>query len=396
MMTKPVRIAYVVDVLDTAQAGTENQLIKMLNGLGSRGFEISLICLRNHPWLMRNAASLSCDVTVFEIHRFKSLKTYFNIIRLIIFFRARRPDIVHTFFPVANVIGVVTAWLAGIRNIVSSRRDYGEWMIGGYLLATRIANLFARKIIANSHPVKDLTISAEKVANEKVAVIYNGIDLTAFSNITPDLNLKQRLGIPIQNKVVGKVANFRPMKHHHTFVMAASAILKVRDDIDFLLVGTDAGGSHLRSELEDLARSLKISERLHFTGQQTHVIPYLSIVDIGVNCSEGEGLSNAIMEYMATGIPCVVSNSGGNPDLIQDGKTGRLFELDDHEEMAKIILEMLADPQQLNKYVTNARTMVREDMSVDCMLLKYELFYRELISHAPENARQSLRGAHKN
>lgn len=395
-MKQPVKIVYIADVLDTAQAGTENQLIKMLNGLSSRGFDITLVCLRNHPWLEKNAASLQCDVRIFDIQRFKSPKTYYNILKLTRFLRSRRPEIVHTFFPVANVIGVLAAWMAGVRNIISSRRDYGEWMIGHYLLATRLANRFATKIIANSHPVKQLTVSAEKVAEEKVTVIFNGIDLTAFTDIIPDNNLKQRLGIPLQNKVVGKVANFRPMKHHHTFIKAASVILQGRDDVDFLLVGTDAGGSHLRSELEELARALKIADRVHFTGQQTQVVPYLSIMDIGVNCSEGEGLSNAIMEYMAAGIPCVASSSGGNPDLVQELRTGRLFQLDDHDELAKIIIGMLADAKQLQQYAANAHKLIQEEMSLDSMLSKYDSFYRGLVCPAGEEAVQALGDTHKN
>lgn len=396
MMKNPAKILYIVDVLDTAQAGTENQLIKMLNGLARRGFDVSLVCLRNHPWLEKNATSLQCDVSVFDIHRFKSLKTYFNILKLILFLRARRPDIVHTFFPVANVIGVITAWMAGVRSIVSSRRDYGEWMTGRYLLATRIANRFATNIVANSHPVRDLTISAEKVDDRKVTVIFNGIDLTAFSNITPDRDLKQRLGIPVQNKVVGKVANFRPMKHHHAFIRAASAVLQIRNDVDFLLVGADAGGSHLQSELEELARSLKIADRVHFTGRQTQVIPYLSIFDIGVNCSQGEGLSNAIMEYMAAGVPCVASNSGGNPDLVQEGRTGRLFELDDHATLAKILVDLLDDPQLRKLYLANALALVREEMSLDSMLSKYDAFYRGLACPSGKQAIQALSDIHKN
>ena len=395
-MKKPMKIAYIVDVLDTAQAGTENQLIKMVNGLAARGHEITLVCLRNHPWLEKNAASLRCDIAVFEIHRFKSLQAYRNIIRLVGFLRARKPDVVHTFFPVANVIGVMAAWLAGLRHIVSSRRDYGEWMIGRYLLATRIADRFAGKIVANSRPVKELTVSAEKVASEKVAVIYNGIDLSAFGAIAPDHDLKQRLGIPAGNRVVAKIANFRPMKHHRSFILAASVILKARADVDFLLVGADAGGCHLQSELETLARSLDIADRVHFAGRQTQVIPYLSIIDIGVNCSEGEGLSNAIMEYMAAGVPCVVSSSGGNPDLVQDGKTGRLFELDDHEGLARIVLEMLDDPGQRKQYVEQARAMMRDEMSVDGMLAKYEDFYRGLAFPGLREAGRGLDGVPRN
>ena len=377
-MNKPVKIAYIIDVLDTAQAGTENQLIKMLNGLGARGFEVSLICLRSHPWLTANAPSLGCRVSVFEIHRFKSPGTYLNILRLAGFLRAQKPDVVHTFFPVANVVGVVAAWMAGIRNIVSSRRDYGEWMVGRYLPATRIANRFATKIVANSHPVKNLTVSAERVA--EVKVIYNGIDLGAFAGLTPDRALRTRLGIPDGNKVVTKVANFRPMKHQHALIEAAGVILKKRQDVDFLLVGADAGGCHLQAELEGLTRSLGIADRVHFTGRKTKVLPYLSITDIGVNCSEGEGLSNAIMEYMAAGIPCVVSRSGGNPDLVRDGETGRLFDLDNHEQLAGIILEMLDDPAARVKFSANALAMVREEMSIDGMLSKYENFYLQLAS----------------
>lgn len=379
-MNKPVKIAYIIDVLDTAQAGTENQLIKMLNGLGARGFEVSLICLRHHPWLTANARSLHCRVSVFEIHRFKSPATYLNILKLAGFLRAQKPDVVHTFFPVANVVGVAAAWMAGIRNIVSSRRDYGEWMVGRYLPATRFANRFATKIVANSHPVKNLTVSAEKVAEDKVEVIFNGIDLSAFAGLVPDQGLRRRLGIPDGNKVVTKVANFRPMKHQHAFIEAAGVILKARQDVDFLLVGADAGGCHLQAELEGLTRALGIADRVHFTGRQTKVIPYLSITDIGVNCSEGEGLSNAIMEYMAAGVPCVVSRSGGNPDLVRDGETGRLFELDNHEQLAGIIIDMLDDPATREKFIANAQSMVREEMSIDGMLSKYDNFYRRLAS----------------
>jgi len=378
-MNKPIKVAYVVDVLDTAQAGTENQLIKMLKGLGSRGFEISLVSLRNHQWLVENAASLSCDVTVFQICQFKRLGTYRSILELIRFLRAQRPDIVHTFFPVANVVGVMAAWLAGIRNIVSSRRDYGEWMTGPYLLATRVANHFVKKIVANSPRVKTLTVLAEKVAHDKVAVICNGLDMAAFRDVTPDHHLKQRLGIPAGNKIVAKIANFRPMKHHDTFIRAASVILETRGDVDFLLVGTDAAERLLRPELEALANSLNIAGSVHFTGQQSDVVPYLSIMDIGVNCSEGEGLSNAIMEYMAAGVPCVVSNGGGNPDLIKDGDTGRLFELYDHEQLARIVVELLDNEPERKRLSANARKFVRDEMSIDSMLSNYEALYGALV-----------------
>lgn len=375
-----MKIVYVLDVLDTAQAGTENQLIKMIEGLRSRGIEISLVSLRNHPWLMENAASLNCEVVVFECRQFKRLKTYLGIIGLIRFLRARKPNIVHTLFPVANVVGVMAGWLAGIGNIVSSRRDYGEWMTGCYLPATRFANHFVKMIVTNSRRVKELTVSAEKIADNKIAVIYNGIDLAVFNNLVPDHDLKRRLGIPFGNKVVGKVANFRPMKHHQTFIMAASVVLKTRGDVDFLLVGTDAAERLLRPELEELARSLKIADRIHFVGSQKDVVPYLSIMDVGVNCSDGEGLSNAIMEYMAAGVPCVVSDGGGNPDLITHGIQGLTFSVGDHQTLAKHIITLFDNDVLRRECIERAREKVSTELTVSAMLARYEDFYRKMAS----------------
>lgn len=377
---RPIKVVYMIDAFVTSHAGTESQLIKMINGLDSSLFSVQLVCLRNHPWLSENASALRCNSTVIDIHEFKKPKTFFNVLKLIRLLRKWQPDVVHTFFPVSNIVGAIAARIAGVHNVISSRRDYGEWMNGRYLLATRIANKFVTRIVANGHRVKELTVAVEKEREEKITVIYNGIDLSKFSKPTTCDDLKARLGIPHENKIVGKVANFRPMKHHYTFIKAANEILKMRSDVDFLLIGTDESGCHLQKSVEESARSLGILSKIHFTGRQKDVVPYLSIMDVGVNCSEGEGLSNAIIEYMASGVPCVASNSGGNPDLIKDGETGRLFELDDYKQLAGIVQEMLDSEQVCVKYITSAKKLVHEEMSVGTMLSKYESFYRELVA----------------
>lgn len=373
-MKKPLKITFMIDILDSNLGGTENQLIKMINGLDKKNFQAELICFDNHPWFEANAKTLDCRSKVIAINRFKKAYTYINFLRLIAHLREEKPDVVHTFFPAGNTLGVFAARLAGVKNIVSSRRDYGEWMQGPYLFATKVANRFVEKIIANSNMVKELTERKELVSGVKVDVIYNGIDTDLFRDIRPDLGLKKRLQIPEGNKVVGIVANFRPMKHHYTFVKAANEILKTRKDVDFILVGT----GQLMEETERLAAELKISGSMRFVGPQKNVIPYLSIMDVGVNCSEGEGLSNAIMEYMAAGVPAVVSNAGGNPDLITHNVNGYVFDLDDHGALASLILKLLDDKATSERFVRNALEKVREEMSLHAMLAKYEGFYKRL------------------
>src|SRR5882762_2166519 len=294
-----IRVVLIIDRLVTNLAGTENQLLKIINGLETEHFELHLIAFNKHPWLEKHRASFKCQTHVVEINRFKRLATYINCLRLVKLLRGLRPDIVHTFFPVANIFGVLCARLAGVKQVVSSRRDYGEWMRMGYVLATRFANQYVSRIITNSRLVGELTQRVEKVDAGRIEVICNGIDLSAFSGLRRDEGLKKGLGIPRGNKIVGLVANFRPMKHHQTLVQAAPLILRERSDVDFLLIGTDVMAGGHRDRIKALAKDLGVRERLQFVDFCRDVLPYLSIMDVGVNCSEGEGLSNAVMGYMA-------------------------------------------------------------------------------------------------
>lgn len=374
-MKRPIKITYMIDVLDTDLAGTENQLIKMINGLDRNKFEINLLCLGTHPWVEANRDSLKCKIDIIEMNKFKKPSTYLNFIRLVRFFKDTRPDIVHTFFPVCNVIGVLAARIAGVGCILSSRRDYGEWMSSHYLRATRFANRFLTGIVANSTQVRDLTIEKEGFNGDRIKVIYNGINTEKFGNIRYDNELKRDLGIPEGNRVVGIIANFRPMKHHHTFIKAAEIVLRQRQDVTFILVGT----GQLKGEMEGLACSLGIEKNIIFVGPRNDITRFLSIMDIGVNCSEGEGLSNAIMEYMATGIVCVVSDAGGNPDLITDNVNGFVFRLDDYQRLATLIVTALSNKPLCEKFVRKSLEKIETEMSLKAKLSEYESFYEGLV-----------------
>lgn len=373
-MNRNIKLTYMIDELATDLAGTENQLIKMINGLSKMGFDIRLICFRDRPWLKKNAPSLACKTQVIDINRFKRPFTYLNYLKLVRLLRSSKSDIVHTFFPTANILGVIAARLAGTKAVVSSRRDYGEWMKGRYLTMTRFANRFATKIVANSYKVKELTVEKESADPSKIEVFLNGIDMEKFSGLKRDRALKKSLRIPDGDMVVGIVANFRPMKRHQTFLKAASRILNERNDVTFLMIGTGP----LKEEMEKLAKTLGISGKVRFTSAQDNVLPYLSIMDVGVNCSEGEGLSNAVMEYMSAGVPCVVSEAGGNPDLITNDFNGYTFGVDDDPALASLVLRLLNDEAKRKTFTKNARQTIKEKMSLDVILSKYKTFYENL------------------
>lgn len=374
-----VRIVFIIDRLVTNTAGTENQLLKIIGGLDPQRFDLHLISFKNHPWFEKHRHTLACKTYVVEINRFKRPMAYTNCFKLVGLLRDLRPDIVHTFFPVGNIVGVLCARLARVPHIISSRRDYGEWMRTGYLLATRFANRYVSRVVVNSRLVGELTQRAEKMDGRRIDVIYNGIEVGTFSRIRRDEALKHQLGIASSNKVVGLVANYRPMKRHLTLVRAAKLILGQRNDVDFLLIGVDVMAGGIRDRVKDLITELGIQSRFHFVDTCLDVTPYLSIMDIGVNCSAGEGMSNAVMEYMAAGVPCIVSDSGGNPDLISADVHGAVFGLDDHAGLASGILGLLEDLPRRRRYIENARQRLEREMSMPAMIGAYERLYCRMV-----------------
>jgi glycosyltransferase involved in cell wall biosynthesis len=387
-MQAPMRITFIIDHLAHDLGGTENQLGKIIQGLSGE-FEINLISLRSSEWLETRGQELGCRLNIFQIDNFKRLNTYRNFLRLIKHLRETKPDVVHTFFPVSNIMGVLAARLAGVHAIAASRRDYGEWMSRRYLLMSRFANYFVDRIVTNSDRVKLLTEQREKYPASKILVIYNGLALEAFHNRTPRLEIRRALKIPDANKVIGLVANYRPMKRHETFIRAISEIVKKRNDIDFILIGCDSVPGEPQKAMEQLAVSLGLSQCVHFVHADGNVQDYLSILDVGVNCSEGEGLSNAIMEYMAAEVPCVVSDSGGNPDLITDGVNGCTFRLNDYHALAEKILYILKDDTSRQRFTQRAREKIHSEMSLPVMIGRFSEFYLSLKkNHAPKNEAQ--------
>ena len=144
-----MKITFMIDHLYTEVAGTENQLMKLVRNLGLT-HEIELICLRRTEWLDEAAASLPCTVKIFHLESFKTTAFWGNLLALTQHLRATRPDVVHTFFPIANSLGVLCARAAGVKSIISSRRDYGHWFTPGYLRLTKFANRFVSAVLCNS------------------------------------------------------------------------------------------------------------------------------------------------------------------------------------------------------------------------------------------------------
>lgn len=288
------RILYLIDRLHTG--GTERQLLELINGLDRDRFEPHVGVL-NLPG--------GCHFDALDVPKFNlGFSSFYrpslvqSVWRLIRYIRQQRIQLVQTFFQDPFLLAALSKPFHKAR-LIGSFRDMGFWRTRQQTVKMRLAYPAFDGFIANSKAVRDQFVAADGLDPAKFAVIYNGIDL---ATVPP------RPAQPSSPPVVGIVANLnRPVKRVQDFVEAAAIVHRLKPDVRFCVVG----GGHLQPTLEQRARDLGLGNAIIFIGLVDDPLRYIANWSIGVITSETEGFCNAIVEYMACGLPVVATAAGG-------------------------------------------------------------------------------------
>jgi glycosyltransferase involved in cell wall biosynthesis len=295
--------------------------------------------------------------------------------------RSRRVDLIQPFLTPSTFFGLIPALLVGTPiKIVTERCGVRKSRGVGYKTYRTIEDWltrFADSVVPNSRAGADL-LRERGIADEKVRVIYNGIDRERLRLDPVQVAAHgTRLGVPLGGKVVGILATLTPAKDHATFLRAAALISAADDSVRYAIIGDGP----LRAELEALAASLGLADRVTFFGYQSRVADYLAVCDVIVSSSrDNEGASNSILEAMALEIPVVATNIGGNGELVEDGVTGHLTAIGDHAAIAAAITRIFNNPAETDRLVANARRMVDTQFSHEGMVAEYEALYDRLLA----------------
>jgi glycosyltransferase involved in cell wall biosynthesis len=174
---------------------------------------------------------------------------------------------------------------------------------------------------------------------------------------------------------VGVVANLRSVKGLDVFVRAAAEVSARHPRATFHV----AGEGDQRPALERLAAELGLGGRFFLPGSVKDVPAFLAGLDVAVLCSRSEGMSNAVLEYMAAGKAVVATTVGANPRLIEDGVHGLLVPPGDGKQLAAAISRLLADGKLAARLGAAARTRVQERYSREAMVRRFEDFFEELV-----------------
>jgi len=358
-----IKVLYVVGQLSVG--GTELQLLHLIKGLDRNRFEPMVVCLSG-IFVSLSYEFQQCDISLVLLDREEKgrLKVFARLWRIL---RKFKPDITHAFGYASRVAIPVSKLASEAKNIVSIRTQ-PEWQANWL---DRIINSLADQVLTNSRYTADL-IYFGFLKRVPVRVIYNGIDLYKF-----DISSRENLNVSFEQNVsiMGVVARLDPVKGLDVLLQAFAIMCKSMSNIRLWIVGDGPE----KKRLQDQATCLNIESKVVFWLQRRDIPAILRYVRIGVLSSHHEGLPNAVIEYMAAGLPVVATNVGGLAELVKHNSTGFLVPVNNPQELANAIIKLLNNPLMDNRFGLKGREFVEQALDMAKMIVNTEDVYTELM-----------------
>jgi glycosyltransferase involved in cell wall biosynthesis len=357
---KKLKIAHIT--FDMRIGGTEMVIKNLIEGSDKNLFEMSIFCIEQPigPWgleLQKNGIQIVA----------KARKPGFDL--SLIF--AIRKYIKH------NKIGVIhchqyTPWVYGVLAAFGTRTkviftEHGRFYPDFSSWKRKLINPWLCKITNNiksiSKATKQALIEYENIPSKRIEVIYNGI-----SPLTCDTSevetIKVELGIKNNTLVFGTVARLDPIKNHQMMLKAFKLVKTKHQDSKLIIVGD----GEEKQSIIDTIKSLNLQNDVVLTGYKTNPTAYLAMFDIFLLSSLSEGTSMTLLESMSLSKPCVVTDAGGNKEIIVNNKNGFVSENDDAQAFADSMLKLLSNQS------------LREEMSGQSLVRFQQLFSDNLMN----------------
>jgi glycosyltransferase involved in cell wall biosynthesis len=228
-------------------------------------------------------------------------------------------------------------------------------------------------VTAISEATKQAVATFEHIPSNKIKTIYNGIKPLNSDSVN-SAALKLELKLPRAAKVLGTVARLDPIKNHVMLIRAFSIICNQVPETYLVIVGD----GEMRQTLELLSEELNLCDRIRFTGYKTNPTDYINLFDVFVLSSLSEGTSMTLLEAMSLSKPCVVTDAGGNPEIVKHKVSGLVVENDNAKAFADDTIRLLNAPHQQAIMAAHAKEIFDKDFDVKCMNAAYKELYENV------------------
>lgn len=362
--------------------GMENGLVNIVNRMPAGKFRHAIACIEDFSDFRQRIARPG--VEVFALHRkarglWKVRRELFGLCRRL------RPAILHS-RGMSGLDALLPARLAGVRRCVHGEHGWDTGDLGGVrfkpALLRRLHSPLVDRYIAVSRDIEQYLIRRVGISPARILQIHNGVDTARFTPAASKPPGVLPAGFDGEAVVIGTVARIQAVKDQATllkaFALAGAGDKQLRGRIRLAIVGDGP----LLQELRQLAATLGIADRVWLPGALRNVPEVMQCLDLFVLSSLSEGISNTILEAMASGIPVIASAVGGNPELVQDGHTGRLFAAGDVEGLAHLIADYARQGETRRQHGANARQVALRSFSLERMVGDYQHAYESLLQAA--------------
>jgi glycosyltransferase involved in cell wall biosynthesis len=214
----------------------------------------------------------------------------------------------------------------------------------------------------------------EWIPQNRIRVVYNGVDDARFQHLPAKQDLRRKLNLRDDFLYFILCSRLDPIKWIEGLLQAYRHVCDIMPRSGLLLIGD--GNS--RQDIESDIKKLGLNEHVHLAGYQKNIPEWLAAADVFVLSSHSEGTSVSLIESMAASLPAVVTDAGGNPYVVQDGHTGIVVPVRDVDALASAMLRLAEEPELRAQYAMNAKRRFTEEFRLSHMLDSYQRIYESL------------------
>lgn len=358
---------------DMRIGGTEMVIKNLIEGADKDNFTMSVLCIES-PLGPFSKSLQNQGVHFYELNRQPGFDTVLiTEIRNVI--KENNIDIIHCHQYTPWVYGVIAAAFTQTKVIFTEHgRFYPDSSTWKRKLVNPILNLFTDKVTAISQATKDALIEFENIPARSIDVIYNGIAPLKVETAKTQA-LRQQLNIPKDHTVLGTVARFDPIKNHTMMLNAFAQSLKVHPKSTLIMVGD----GEERTNVENTIAKLNITESVILIGYEAEPAHHIALMDIYLLSSLSEGTSMTLLEAMSLSKPCVVTDAGGNPEIVADTINGFVTENDNSVEFSLAINKVIESLQQSSKLGDASFSLFEKQFSETQMNKRFTSLYQKKV-----------------
>jgi sugar transferase (PEP-CTERM/EpsH1 system associated) len=375
---QPPLIAHVIFRLGTG--GLENGLVNLLNNLPADKYRHAVICMTDYTDF-RDRLTRS-DVAIYCLQK-KEGKDFHVYVRLWRLLSKIKPDVLHT-RNLSALEAQLPGFLLGVKCRIHGEhgRDFED--LDGNNFKHGVLRKFFRLIVQRYMPMsRDLETWLQQkigVAPGKISQIYNGVDMEKFQPVLPKpIELLPENFRSHDLRRIGTVGRQAMVKNPVTLLEAFIYLVKTYPDAGGKARLIMVGNGILQQKLQEMAQDAGVDNQVWLAGDRSDVAQLMQTFDIFVLPSLNEGISNTILEAMASGLPVIATQVGGNPELVVDRQSGLLVESKNPQAMAEAIKYYLEQPELAKQHGEFGRNLCQQKFSLQRMLQDYMTVYDQLI-----------------